>query len=526
MKNLRWGRSGRMASLAGAAMGCQMLVSGAAWAGPAFPGLAELEQPDGSRFAARQRGDEWCNWTETADGYVIERDDDGSWRYRMPEALARVAERPLAQRAAPAGLVRHLHAACQQAPEQLVTASKAAGAGKFRVLFILASFTDRAGTYTESDFASFITSDIKGFYGTVSYGAATIKPASETYGTANNGVVGWLQMPYAHPNTGSNTGTANAQLAKDAIVAADPYVDFASYDSNGDGYVDARELAIVVIAAGYERSYSSQYTPNVWGHKWSVDSVGVPTVDGVKVGGYHSGGGGYVQFGEIHQSSSSNGHQATVGIMVHELGHLIFGLPDLYDTDGSSQGIGAWDVMSYGSWGRSTDATWAGETPVTPSAWTRYKLGWAQPSTGSGVATLTAVGAQGADATNTVWRASTKKNKEFFLIENRRPEGYDRGMETLIGSNFGGIAIWHVDQRETSNSDDEARLVDLEEADGSTDAFEASNLFYDGNSASSGTFNKGSTPSSRNNAGKKTSITINDFSTPAAEMTTSVTTDY
>ena len=39
----------------------------------------------------------------------------------------------------------------------------------------------------------------------------------------------------------------------------------------------------------------------------------------------------------------------------HELGHLLFGFPDLYDPDGTSEGIGDWCLMSGGSWNGGGD---------------------------------------------------------------------------------------------------------------------------------------------------------------------------
>ncbi len=39
----------------------------------------------------------------------------------------------------------------------------------------------------------------------------------------------------------------------------------------------------------------------------------------------------------------------THGVYVHEFGHA-FGLPDLYDVDYSSKGVGHWSLMSGGSW--------------------------------------------------------------------------------------------------------------------------------------------------------------------------------
>ena len=48
---------------------------------PAVPVEWEFKQPDGATFTARLRGDEKVNWTETGDGYAIEKGDDGYWYY-------------------------------------------------------------------------------------------------------------------------------------------------------------------------------------------------------------------------------------------------------------------------------------------------------------------------------------------------------------------------------------------------------------------------------------------------------------
>ncbi len=40
----------------------------------------------------------------------------------------------------------------------------------------------------------------------------------------------------------------------------------------------------------------------------------------------------------------------TCGVFAHEMGHAAFGLPDLYDTDNSSEGLGNWSLMAGGSW--------------------------------------------------------------------------------------------------------------------------------------------------------------------------------
>ena len=58
-----------------------------------------------------------------------------------------------------------------------------------------------------------------------------------------------------------------------------------------------------------------------------------------------------------------------VGTIAHETGHA-FGLPDLYDTSGSSQGIGGWGLMGAGNYARPY-------SPASFDAWSLLALGWA-----------------------------------------------------------------------------------------------------------------------------------------------------
>ncbi len=483
-----------------------------------------VNQPGGAEFQVLNRGDEWVNWITTVDGYTVAQGPDDVWyyvssyRYFIPELSGSPADRE-----APALLPRNLRpqVAAPLSPDSVFEQLMQAPHGDFTgsVLFILTEFTDRAGATNEASWAQFISSDIADYFDRASFSKVALLAADETAGTANNGVVGWVNVGYNHPNTAANTGTVNQQLTRDAILGADAFVDFASFDTDSDGFVDADELAVVVIAAGYERSYSGAYSPSVWGHKWSIfGTVNPPVVDGVTIGAYHSGAGGYAQFGELHRSSDSNQHQATMGIMVHELGHLVFGLPDLYDTDGSSSGIGAFGVMGAGSWGQAPEDTYSGETPVLPSAWTLYDRGWATGAEGNGVATVHASGMAGATAENTVFRASSPMTDEYFLVQNRQPVGYDRGLDRWLGT-FGGLAVWHVDDTRTNNSDDNHRWVDIEEADGSVmggSLGEATDLWYSGNATD---FDALSDPNSNLYDGTPSGVAVNGISASGDVMT-------
>src|SRR6185369_10823238 len=185
----------------------------------------------------------------------------------------------------------------------------------------------------------------------------------------------------------------------------------------------------------------------------------------------------------------------------HELGHLIFRLPDLY--------VSMYDVMSSGLWGAKDSDAYIGMTPVLPSAWTKSTLSWVTPIEAHGVqAVITAAGAPG--GSNTVFRMSTRVPSQYFLVENRRNVGYDRGLQWSLGENFkGGAAIWHVDET-VAYGNDSHRKVDLEEADGTADGGNT-DLWYVGNRT---IFNDTSVPNSRLYDGSSTYESI-DVLTPS-----------
>ncbi len=499
----------------------------ASFAVPANPSTTQLQQPNGSLLDVRIVGDEWNNRIETTDGFTVGKAPDGTWRHVLEyrEGVPVLSD-TLAEQAPPPGLNRHIHLdtessanVLRQLPDGSSALPEAAPVGTFsgKVLFILAAFSNRSGTYSEASWGSFVSNNISDYFLKASYGKVSLTPASETSGQSNNGVIGWVNLGYNHPNTNNNTGAANQRITRDAIIAANPFIDYSSYDANSDGFVDSEELAIVIVVAGYERSYSANYTPAVWGHRWGIgSSVGVPNVDGVSVGGFHNGG-GYAQFGEIHRRTAGDQHQATMGIMVHELGHLGFGLPDLYDTGGSSSGIGPLGLMGGGSWGRANGDSWAGQTPVLPSAWSKLKLGWVENLEGQGSERLTAAGSPGANPTNAVRKASTPVGTQYFLVENRQPLGYDRGLQRYLGTNFGGIAILHINDSKTNNRNDADRLVDFEEADGSGSPGSSSDLWFLGNAT---VFGDNTTPNSRLNVTNAPSnVVINNISASNVEMT-------
>jgi hypothetical protein len=132
---------------------------------------------------------------------------------------------------------------------------------------------------------------------------------------------------------------------------------------------------------------------------------------------------------------------STMGVYGHEFGHTL-GLPDLYDTDSSSTGIGDWSMMSYGSWNNG------GRTPAHFDAWCKVRLDFVDPidQTTNSVGTVL----QPAHANMSVIRLDTPAHApgEYLLLENRRLGGFDAYLPAQ------GLLVWHVDISVPGNSDE------------------------------------------------------------------------
>ena len=433
-----------------------LLIPASSQAVPARLVIESLTQPDGTIIRVRQFGDERSNGLRTQDGYTILRDETtGFWVYAETTLNGSIQKSPfIVGHQQPLGIPKYLSMPASlngigqrtmPLGQVLQSVEPAPNLGSQPVLVIFVDFSPsvRVGSTASTLNAKFfgVGSSVKDYYEAVSYGNFSISPAPETDtllgGDVNDGVVS-VVLNYAHPNTGGTIDVRNQNITRDALIAADSFVNFAQFDTNGDGTISPTELHTVFIVGGYERSFaSSPCGASVWGHRWGLSSR--PILDGKTVGT------SYTQFGEWHCSASAPpGHAATIGIMVHELGHDLE-LPDLYDTDGSSQGVGTWSVMSYGSW---NGVSLPGDSPAHFDPWSKYFEGWISPILVT--TTLTNEPIAQAATTPDVYQflSGTPTTGEYFLVENRQKIGYDAG---LVGS---GLLIWHIDASKAGNSDE------------------------------------------------------------------------
>ena len=554
--------------------GLAMLVSvvfllfvpvGAVKAVPVAPDKVSLTQPDGTVIVVSPFGDEWYSGYEYEGFTIVQDNTSGYWVYAERDRTGALSpgqtkvgiEKPQIE------LLPHLRDALAL-PGMIDKNSIYSlegwpgAAGSHKVLVILVDFltstslgtTDAAWSATFFDNTSGAKS-VKNWYEEASFGNFTLSPVVENVGTENDGIIA-VTMPYDNPYPWPDE-TERTTVRK-ALEAVDPDVDFSALDTNGDGSLDVTELHLVLIVRGFEESYGGTggaCTPNVWGHRWSMP-VGTcahcaPELDGVIVGALAYNG-GYMWEGEWHErdliedpgpqvpcGSDPGGHMATMGILVHELGHDI-DWPDLYDTnpnDGSnSAGVGYWSIMASGSWGLALGDAYSGMTPVLPDAFLKWYQGWITPvPVTAPQANVPIANAKenpvayilGANPGDIDWDfQDTSGTGEYFLIENRQQIGFDSGLRRM-GTTANGCVIWHIDETRTSantaNANPTRKLVDLEEADGPPQDMD---LSTGGNSGDSGdpwpgvtgetVFNAASDPNSNWYDGSASGIAITNIS--------------
>jgi hypothetical protein len=146
-----------------------------------------------------------------------------------------------------------------------------------------------------------------------------------------------------------------------------------------------------------------------------------------------------------------------IGVLAHETGHAL-GLPDLYDYDGSTQGIGAWGLMGTGSHS-------ARYSPAHLSAWEKEQLGWVRVTW---LRNNNAISLPPVERDPEIYRYDLPSGTgEYVLLENRQRVGSDK---RLPGH---GLLAWRVDPERGElgawNSDERKPAVTLIEADGRRD---------------------------------------------------------
>ena len=305
---------------------------------------------------------------------------------------------------------------------------------------------------------------VAAYYDEMSFGSFTFSPVAETsaYGvggncnTADRENDGVIHVTLAEPHRdwtleerASETDYRMIRMLMHALEQAAAVMDFAAYDSNGDGAITTNELAVAFVIAGYEASLGDSYPQGgpayyLWSHAWSIDeaigehgwTMTLPRYDGVTLSSY-------IAIAERLNATQ----QEPISLLAHELGHYL-GLPDLYPTAGG----GPWSayevlflsLMASGAWCEDENGSYQ---PCAMDAWCRCTLGWHTPVTADRDGVYAAAAANSPDGYAAV-KLPTQRAEEYYLIENRQPAGWDSGLARIyIGEmKTGGLIFWHVDE--------------------------------------------------------------------------------
>ena len=425
---------------------------------PAAPYAIEITQPDNSRIKVVGKGSFLNNHVETEDGYTIVKNAQGIYEYAHLEGNKLISSGTMVADGSKKSTSvseflskqpKHLSPKVDKTSTFNVYNSKSSDAdeeminrafptsGTRKVLVLLIDYPDLVATNTPADFTNFMnqvdynsTGSVRDFY---------LKASDNTL-TVDATVVGWYRAANNSTYYGQNQGyDKSRELVREAVDAANLRgVDFSIYDNDNDGYVDG----VIVVHSGQGAEEGSQ-TQYVWSHRWTLGSSYDRVYDDVTINDY------MMNPERRIYSNGGLGGMVGVGVFIHEFGHG-FGLPDLYDTDNTTPGISSWCIMG--------SANWLGDekVPGFMSAWSRAELNWVTPiALTNGTYSLNA-----STASTTVYKATTADANEYFLFENRQQTGQDA---YLKGD---GLAIWHIDDNKSNNTDETHRLVDLEQADG------------------------------------------------------------
>lgn len=399
----------------------------------ALPYPVKVTQPDGTTLTIQIHGDEFLHWT-TAGGVLVSKGPDGFYyhaEFNNDGSVTRTSNRVSSSSAIPTGTstvtpppAAIAAAKLRRQAADAIRTGNGLGMGSNRFLVLLIEFNDLQFTVDNPNEAFTRLLNEPGYSDNGGTGSAADYYTDNSSGlfTPVYDVYGPIRVEGGYAEYGSNDDVNERAdyLLVEACKIADDEIDFSQYDLDGDGTVDN----IFFFFAGHNEAEGAG-DDYIWPHKWNIYRPFYTDFDGKRLDSYAC---------TSEYSGQRGTTMAGIGTFCHEFGHVI-GLPDFYDTDyqenGQAAALGMLSLMDGGSYNND------GRTPPYLSGYERYLLNWLEEMTEwseNGVQTMQPV------QDNALYYISTDKDGEFFLLEYRNGENYDKYL------NATGIAIYHVDQ--------------------------------------------------------------------------------
>lgn len=410
-----------------------VLLSGAAQAVPAYPGVLTLKNPDGSTIALCAHGDEHFSYvTLPGSSDIYEQNAAGFWvrAERNGKMLTATDRGDLELLMDEQGTVESIRAQAKQARVGADGRSMFPCTGSNKFLIVLLEYKDTKFTmedpqalytrwFNEKNFTyQDMTHSAKDYYVDVSGGK--FNPTFVVAPKIN------LSKTSAYYVGASKYQLFNRAINEAFIQLNQSGFDFSPFDIDNDGILDN----VFFIYAGYGQADTQDRTC-IWPHKSSVQQYGYKAGT-LTVGPYACSS----ELRGTYHYTSKDGILESVGTFCHEFGHVL-GLPDLYDPnysdDTANQLPGAWTIMCDGPYMNDS------RTPPTYTAYEKWVCRWLEfEDIESGKSyELLPLSEQVRGLRLKVPTAASAT--EYYVIESRSKTGWD---EFVPGE---GLLIWHVD---------------------------------------------------------------------------------
>lgn len=447
------------------------LSSLSASAVPAFPGLIKRVMPDGTELNVKLAGDEHGHYWLSEDNQVIALDNSGFFRYASldangnyvvsatkvnPLTLRTASERQFVAKLNRQSVLSALesqriatstHRKISKSKETSELIGTFPSRGEQRAIVVLVQYQDVkfAISNPAETFNNMLNQ--RGYDGNGATGSAAdwfidnscsqFEPKFDVYGPITLS----HDMAYYGANDNNGDDKLAYMMAVEACQMLDDDVDFTQYDRDNNGVIDN----VYIFYAGYGENLGASDN-TVWPHSDDISNITsqIYNFDGVRLDHYACSN-------ERKLDDQTEG----IGTFCHEFSHVM-GLPDLYATNYTSAFTpGAWSVLDEGPYNNDS------HTPPYYTVYERYTLGWLNPKEIGKPAnhSLDVI------SSNQGFLITTDKDTEYFLLENRQQQGWDK----YIPSH--GMLIWHIDYNEgvwntnTVNNKRSHQYVDIEEAD-------------------------------------------------------------
>lgn len=415
-------------------------VSLTAQAVPAKKGVWRMVTlADGTQKRVELRGDEFCSYWVDAEG-ICYNIDSGSKRYVKVDAKNLQLRGSLLRAKANQDRTERMAKARHMTVKKSLGQTNGSYFGKKKGLIILVQYKDKKFKFghnqkmynriaNETDYANSL-----GFVGSV----------KDYFLAQSNGqfeldfdVVGPYTLNHEYAYYGAPSGSSNdvrpSDMVYDACRLADPDVNFADYDWDGDGYVEQ----VYVLFAGLGQAAGGDEN-TIWPHEsklqYGNNGSYVSKDNNVVVNTYACGPELTLQYTPVSYRERVDG----IGTLCHEFSHCL-GYPDLYDTkNGVNFGMGDFDLMCSGSYNGESFC------PPNYSAYEKWFAGWITPTVLDKPTSVKGMQAQDVKYGQAFVVYNDNNKNEYYLIENRQ-QNVGIWDNQLPAS---GMMITHVDYDE------------------------------------------------------------------------------